>query len=352
MTWYLKQSEIPPSPVATQSLANKDLRLNPNHFPTFHYWWKCYQYMTYVLVYIYISYMNQYEKSRKKIKLHADILPLKNLDRTTFLSLVYTSILLSNILHFTRPHFHTITIGRNQVLKRHIMTWYCQQCTNLIKATSLFSHKNTSKKRLKFNKQHNINRYFGTKIIRLKSQFAIFSGMSVTLFLENKQSYTQIQSYINTPMFCCQGALRSRWDLTFEAVRNETVDRIEIYGDEIWLYPTPQTSNVNHKPIKFNYISNYNIPIGFIYGVFYLDEWLIFMVNIGKYTIHGCYGYTYDQHCLFPPNHVNDCSWKCSTSTNLGPLLKVRDGGWHDQCEALTASLEHFRAMQNTPLNH
>ena len=166
MTWYLKHSEVPPSPVATQSLSNKDLRLNPNHFPTFHYWWKCYQYMT---------YMTQYEKSKTTrgyfATTHLD------LDRTTFLSLVYTSILLSNILHFTRPHFHTITIGRNQVLKRHIMTWYCQQCTNLTKATSLFSHKNTSKKRLKFNKQHNINRYFGTKTIRLKSQFAIFSGM-------------------------------------------------------------------------------------------------------------------------------------------------------------------------------
>ena len=75
-----------------------------------------------------------------------------------------------------------------------------------------------------------------------------------------------------------------------------------------------------------------------------------FTVNVGKYTIHGCYGYRYDQHCLFPRNHVNDCSWKCSTSTNPGPSLKVRDGGWHDQMRSTHWSLEHFRAMQNMHL--
>ena len=31
------------------------------------------------------------------------------------------------------------------------------------------------------------------------------------------------------------------------------------------------------------------IPIGSMYGIFnYI--WLIFMVNVGKYTIHGSYG--------------------------------------------------------------
>ena len=33
-----------------------------------------------------------------------------------------------------------------------------------------------------------------------------------------------------------------------------------------------------------------HIPIGSMYGIFtYI--WLIFMVNVGKYTIHGCYGF-------------------------------------------------------------
>ena len=130
------------------------------------------------------------------------------------------------------------------VMKRHIMTWYCRRCANLVKETSLFSHKKYIKKTQKFNKQHNINRYFGTKIKRLKSRFAIFSGMSVTLFLENKQSYTQSMSYINTPCFCCQVALHSRWDLTFKAKRNETVDRLEIYGDMI----IPHTANLKLQP--------------------------------------------------------------------------------------------------------
>ena len=34
-------------------------------------------------------------------------------------------------------------------------------------------------------------------------------------------------------------------------------------------------------------------PIGSMYGIFTIFTyiWLIFMVNVGKYTIHGSYGY-------------------------------------------------------------
>ena len=35
--------------------------------------------------------------------------------------------------------------------------------------------------------------------------------------------------------------------------------------------------------------NNKAIPLGSMYGVFcYI--WLMFMVNVGKYAIHGCYG--------------------------------------------------------------
>ena len=59
-------------------------------------------------------------------------------------------------------------------------------------------------------------------------------------------------------------------------------------------------------------------------------------------------------HCLFPLNHVNDCSWKFSTSTNPGPLLKARDGGWHDQIRSthwkLRAFLELCKICTSEPL--
>ena len=40
---------------------------------------------------------------------------------------------------------------------------------------------------------------------------------------------------------------------------------------------------------RFPNEKNVNIPIPSMYGIFtYI--WWIFMVNVGKYTIHGCYG--------------------------------------------------------------
>ena len=38
-------------------------------------------------------------------------------------------------------------------------------------------------------------------------------------------------------------------------------------------------------------------PIPSMYGIF-IYIWLIYMVNVGKYTIHGCYG---DDYFLSPP---------------------------------------------------
>ena len=308
-----ENSEVPPSPVATQNLANKDLRLNPNHFPTFRYWWKCSQYMTYMyIIYMIYIYMNQYEKSRKKwnytrIFCHWKtwIGPLFGVLNTCYCHWCIL-LLFWNILYFTRPRFQIkqsqweIETCNETTHHDMVLSAVCQLGQrNLF----VFSQKYILKTH-KFNKHQYVNRYFGTKIIRLKSQFAIFSGMSVTLFLENKQSYTQSQSYINTPCVCCQVALHSRWDLTFKAVRNETNDR----PWNIWRYDytphrKPQTSTTNPSSWTKQLQHTHRIRLLCLY----LDEWLIFMVNEGKYNIHGCYGYRYDQHCLFPRNHVNDC---------------------------------------------
>ena len=40
--------------------------------------------------------------------------------------------------------------------------------------------------------------------------------------------------------------------------------------------------------------SYFPLPIASMYGIF-TCIWLMFMVNVGKYTIHGCYGL----YCLF-----------------------------------------------------
>ena len=42
----------------------------------------------------------------------------------------------------------------------------------------------------------------------------------------------------------------------------------------------------------WNLIGQGSLPIASMYGIFtYI--WLIFMVDVGKYTIHGCYGLYY-----------------------------------------------------------
>ena len=58
------------------------------------------------------------------------------------------------------------------------------------------------------------------------------------------------------------------------------------------------------------------IPIPSMYGI-YTYIWLIFMVNVGKYTIHGCYGIAYEI------NH--DISMATPWKTNECPL---RINGW------------------------
>ena len=58
----------------------------------------------------------------------------------------------------------------------------------------------------------------------------------------------------------------------------------------------------NERPFGDGVVSSY--PIGSMYGIFtYI--WLIFMVNVGKYTIHGSYGYlaklsSFGFHVNFP----------------------------------------------------
>ena len=43
-------------------------------------------------------------------------------------------------------------------------------------------------------------------------------------------------------------------------------------------------------------------PIGSMYGILFTYIWLIFMVNVCKYGIHGCYGFTSHQCFFFTEN--------------------------------------------------
>ena len=68
--------------------------------------------------------------------------------------------------------------------------------------------------------------------------------------------------------------------LAVRAVRNTTlVFRQERLGEAIW----------KNMLEYWLVVSTHLKPIGSMYGIF-TYSWLIFMVNVGKYTIHGSYG--------------------------------------------------------------
>ena len=50
-----------------------------------------------------------------------------------------------------------------------------------------------------------------------------------------------------------------------------------------------QNHGIHRKPLFREYILFAAVPIGSMYGI-YTYIWLIFVVNVGKYTIHGSYG--------------------------------------------------------------
>ena len=64
-----------------------------------------------------------------------------------------------------------------------------------------------------------------------------------------------------------------------------------------------------------------NIPIGSMYGVFtYI--WLIFMVNVGKYSIHGSYGISIQKQ------EADFIQWSFF-SFLTGRLVGTLDGGFN-----------------------
>ena len=57
----------------------------------------------------------------------------------------------------------------------------------------------------------------------------------------------------------------------------------------------------------------------------YLHEWLICIVNVGKYTIHGCYGRRFENQRLDKTGHVSkDLSknWGSSKDCQIVQELK------------------------------
>ena len=61
-------------------------------------------------------------------------------------------------------------------------------------------------------------------------------------------------------------------------------------------------------------------PIGSMYGIFtYI--WLIFMVNVGKYTIHGSYGY-------YKSLWIQVAARNARKGYNLGGLSIFLGGTW------------------------
>ena len=66
--------------------------------------------------------------------------------------------------------------------------------------------------------------------------------------------------------------------------------------------PRQATLNLGSFGVKRFGFPFLSIPIGSMYGIFtYI--WLIFMVNVGKYTIHGSYGINAYASFICPKNH-------------------------------------------------
>ena len=67
----------------------------------------------------------------------------------------------------------------------------------------------------------------------------------------------------------------------------------------LWMFLSPYVH-----PYKWSYVT---LPIGSMYGV-YTYIWLIYMVNVAKYTIHGYYGLYFWGH-LGPNKRISVNAW-------------------------------------------
>ena len=78
-------------------------------------------------------------------------------------------------------------------------------------------------------------------------------------------------------------------------------------------------------------------PIGSLYGIFtYI--WLIFMVNVGKYTIHGCYGNIV--RSLFGTRVLHRCVGWHFVTLHLGNYLDAHHSPWWGLWEDTSIQLQ------------
>ena len=82
--------------------------------------------------------------------------------------------------------------------------------------------------------------------------------------------------------------------------------RLQLPAASYWMFMATRKLLLNWELSRFRNNMSLTIHVWYIY----LHGWLIFMVNLGRYTIHGCYGCDH-----FSQNH---------------PLLLKRHGGFLD----------------------
>ena len=142
-----------------------------------------------------------------------------------------------------------------------------------------------------------------------RSQTDIYTTEKLTMTLENQPCVKM--SLLPKKMvsfFHCHRSFRgvpNTWPQTSGQIflpRHEQAfwKRIPLPSPQVGGFPTgwsPWNLPSKHHYIWYNNqryrISCSKIPIGSMYGIF-TNIWLICMVNVGKYTIYGCYGI-----CLF-----------------------------------------------------
>ena len=76
-----------------------------------------------------------------------------------------------------------------------------------------------------------------------------------------------------------------------------------------------------------NLITSIMYPIPSMYCIF-TYMWLIFMLNVGKYTIHGCYGYDL-YNVLWAESTSENGLFFVSSVVNLSCFSLLQDNSFH-----------------------
>ncbi len=140
----------------------------------------------------------------------------------------------------------------------------------------------------------------------------------ITSNIQQQPLLLPVYDGLSMAQWSCQVIISTNWIITL---------------DHDLLYPNslPQSYQTIHLPsdrhvLKTTTWSTLVYPLPSMYGILFAYIWLIFMVNVGKYTIHGWYGYWWydflkptDAICMAKLHQI--WSWDRETSVDVSMIL-------------------------------